>query len=95
MPAEDLYGDPTPAPAANAATQPDAEPKGEDNYKSVLVPKDICSTEMKVGDKFSVTVEQVLEDQYSVKYSPEEEEPAPEEGAAGPAPAAPPNSLYE
>jgi hypothetical protein len=93
-----LYGDPTPASAAKPDAQPDAEPKGDDNHKSFLVPKDICPDEMKPGDEFTVKVEEVLEDQYSLSYLPEpkqEEEAKPEMPMAGPPKGGGMGGLYE
>lgn len=65
--AEDLYGD-----GGADAAPPSAEPQTDSQGgETALLPASLCPG-MKPGDKLSLTVDRVHDDQYEVSYRPEE-----------------------
>jgi len=67
---EDYYDNPS--PETEAPSNPESSDEKPDSTKTFLINKDVCEG-MQPGDELVVRIEQVLEKEYAVSYSPEPE----------------------
>ena len=79
--AEDLYGSDDAAPSEAQSTEtPDSSDQSdasEESEQSALIDKNICAG-MKVGDKLTLTITGVFEDEYQVEYTDADKDEEPE-----------------